>query len=103
MDNQPKLTPQQNAIMQLSAMMAAIHLETTDPITKQFIAMISTQIASEYEKDSADPLAIPLFTPLKLTEMFRDSMRQMRAGYNEIKVKSKIMPVDLSLKKNGHK
>jgi len=93
-----KLNAQQNAILQLSAIIAAVHFETNDAVTKQFITMMASQVAAEYQQDSQDPLAPSLFLPVKLTEVFRDAMAKMRTGY-ELDLKSQKLVHTIS--KNG--
>lgn len=94
----PKLTPQQECIMTLSAIIAAVHFETSDEVTKQFVNMMVSQAAVEYQQSTNDKLSVALFTPQLLTAKFREAMVLMREGLKEVK---KFPATQFPISKNG--
>ena len=99
-DNKPvkKLTPEEECIQSLSAILAAVHFETTDSVTKQFINMMVGAAAAEYQENTKNPLVVALFTPPLLTKEFRKAIALMRAQQQEALERGKLFHT-----KNGSK
>jgi len=101
---QQKLTPEQECIMTLAAIIGAIHYESDDPVSKQFVTMMISQAAKEYQETSKDPLAVAIFNPPAMTAKFREAMVLMREGLKEIKNKPEqvLRATKFPVSKNGH-
>lgn len=76
-----KLSPQQNTIMSLCAILGALHFECTDEVSKQFLTMMIELAAKEYKDDTKDELAEQLFAPPALIAQFRQAIVLMREGH----------------------
>jgi len=94
-DNKPvvKLTAEQECIQVLASMLGAIHFQTTDPITKQFIVMLIAQAAKEYTETTHDPLSQALFNSVRLITEFRQAMSIIKQAQDEQALeKARIFP-----------
>jgi hypothetical protein len=98
-----KLTPEQECIMTLAAIIAAVHFESSDEVTQQFVTMMVSQAAQEYQQTTQDKLSVALFTPPLLTAKFREAMVLMRQGFDEMKNHPNkiIRPTQFPVSKNG--
>ena len=85
-EKQAILTPEQEAIQALSAILSAIFFETEEVVTKQIINMLVAQVAQEYNASTHDPLSVALFTPEKLTREFRNAIAIMRQSMKETRL-----------------